>query len=411
MSANQHHPHAAAPLARREASASPLRFWATAYTLCVLLVGTNIPTPLYHAYAMRFGFTPLVLTLIFSVYVGTLIPTLILGGSLSDAWGRRRVIVPAIVLAAAGTLGFCLAANVAWLFAARALQGLALGAASGPLTAALSETEPRGRRHRAALVSTLSSLGGLAIGPLLSGLIAQYTTHRFVLPYLIEIGLLLVALIAMSRYPDQNAHSAWKPRRPSVPSHMRAAFIVAGSANFLAFAVIGLFLALVPSYTMTLAHTSNLAIAGASATLMLGCSMAAQVGASSWESTTAQLSGAVLLPIGMLALAAAGERSSLGLLLCASVFAGLGHGLIFLGGLSQVNRLAPTGRHADVISTFYILVYAGVGLPVIGIGLIASHLGILAAMRIFVAVMIPLCIAEVALIAFKRRRPSPRRDV
>jgi MFS family permease len=58
-------------------------------------------------------------------------------------------------------------------FAARVRQGLSIGAASGPLTATLSELEPNGNRHRAALVSTVSSLGGLGAGPLLSGSITS----------------------------------------------------------------------------------------------------------------------------------------------------------------------------------------------------------------------------------------------
>ncbi|MFD0392709.1 MFS transporter [Streptomyces nogalater] len=66
-----------------------------------------------------------------------------------------------MLLAAVGSLVFALADNVGWLFVARLLQGLAVGAASGALTAALSELEPSGDRRRAALVSTVASVGGL----------------------------------------------------------------------------------------------------------------------------------------------------------------------------------------------------------------------------------------------------------
>jgi len=140
------------------------RFWAVAYTLLILLTGTNLPTPLYHGYAERFGFSALTVTLIFAAYAAVLIPSLLVAGPLADAVGGRAVLIPAVALAALGSLAFALAEGTAWLYAARVLQGVALGAASGALTAALSALEPRGRRHRAALVSTAASMAASASG-------------------------------------------------------------------------------------------------------------------------------------------------------------------------------------------------------------------------------------------------------
>src|SRR5437764_4441012 len=123
-------------------------FAAVAYTLLILLIGTNLPTPLYRGYERAFAYSPLVTTLVFAVYVAVLVPALLIAGPLSDAIGRRRVLLPSLILAIAGSLAFAFANGVAWLFAARILQGVAVGAASGALTAALSEFEPHGNRNR-----------------------------------------------------------------------------------------------------------------------------------------------------------------------------------------------------------------------------------------------------------------------
>lgn len=120
-----------------------------AYTLLVVIVGTNLPSPLYGVYQREFGFGPLVLTLVFATYAGVLVPALLLAGPLADAVGYRRVLVPSVLLAAAGAVLFVFADSPGWLFAARAVQGLAIGAGSGALTAALVATDPgtgRGRR-------------------------------------------------------------------------------------------------------------------------------------------------------------------------------------------------------------------------------------------------------------------------
>jgi hypothetical protein len=55
-------------------------------------------------------------------------------------------------------------ADTVRLFAARFLQGLAVGATSGALTAALGEPERSGDRRRAALIPTVASVSALGAG-------------------------------------------------------------------------------------------------------------------------------------------------------------------------------------------------------------------------------------------------------
>lgn len=379
-------------------------FWASAYTLLILLTGTNLPTPLYRGYEQTFGFSPLMVTFIFAAYVGALVPSLLITGSLSDAIGRRRVLLPAMFLAALGSLAFALASSVVWLFTARILQGVAVGIASGALTAVLSELEPNGNRRRAALVATVSSLGGLGTGPILAGVLAQYAPAPHVLPFALEIALLAPAAVAMASLSDKRPATKWRPRRPSIPAAVRDAFAVSGTANFIAFSVIGLFLCLVPAYVVKLSGSTNLAIAGGAVTLMLACSVAAQIIAYGGDPIGLQITGMALLSIGLALLAVAGSASSIALLLIASLIGGMGHGMTFLGGLTEINRLAPPDRHADVLSSFYVVVYLGVGVPVIGVGFLAATFGLLAAVQAFAGVVVPLCLIDLLLLSRLRKQ-------
>ncbi|MFG2928175.1 MFS transporter [Streptomyces achromogenes] len=385
-----------APAEPETAMRSPARFWATAYTLFCLLTGTNLPTPLYRGYEREFGFSPLVVTLIFAVYVASLIPSLLIAGPLSDSVGRRTVLVPAVLLAALGSLAFALADDVGWLFAARLLQGLAVGAASGALTAALTELEPGGDRGRAALVSTVASVGGLGAGPLIAGLLAEYAPWPYALPYALEIVLLVPAAITMVTLPAPRPTTRRRPRRPTIPASMRGLFLSSGTASFLAFSVIGLFLSLVPAYVTKLSGSDNLALAGGAVTLMLACSVLAQIAAAGRRALGMQITGLVVLAAGLVLLAVAGGLSSLPLLLVATVVGGAGQGLAFLGALTEINRAAPQGRHADVLSSFYVVVYLGVGVPVIGVGLLATTTGLLPAVRLFAALVSALCLLTAA---------------
>ena len=345
---------------------SAWRFWATAYALLILLTGTNLPTPLYRTYEIRFGFSPFVVTLIFAAYVAALIPSLLLVGSLSDAIGRRKVLLPALALAALGSLGFALAADTAWLFAARILQGLAVGAASGALTAALSELEPTGNHRKAALVSTLVAVGGLGLGPVLTGVVAMFVRTPDVVPFVIEIMSADARDRCGDTLPTTQPRARWRPRRPEIPRAMRTVFATSGTANFLAFAVIGLFLTLVPSYVATLAHSPSMLLGGGTVALMLTSSAVVQVLIHGRPPRQPQVIGLPLLAAGLGLLVLAGGEESLALLLVATALGGVGHGLVFLGGLSAVNSAAPSSSRGEVLSMFYVILYTGVGLPVLG---------------------------------------------
>src|SRR5436305_8054154 len=109
----------------------------------VLMAGVNLPTPLYAVYSQRFGFSSAVLTAVFALYAFVLVPSLMLFGQLSDRLGRRIVLLMGLGAGGAGLLVVAFAENTAWLFAGRALQGLAVGMASTAATAPPVGLEPK----------------------------------------------------------------------------------------------------------------------------------------------------------------------------------------------------------------------------------------------------------------------------
>src|SRR5205823_3725911 len=148
-----------------------LPFLVTGTTFFMLLAGVNLPTPLYAVYQQRFHFSSAVLTLVFATYAIVLAPSLLLFGQLSDRFGRRVVMAGGLAAAIAGLALFALGRGTAWLFVARAAQGLAVGAISGTATAALVELEPRGDTRRAALPSGLAQAGGSGTGAVAAGVL------------------------------------------------------------------------------------------------------------------------------------------------------------------------------------------------------------------------------------------------
>ncbi len=219
---------------------------ASAYAFAITMVGTTLPTPLYVLYRERFGFSELMITVIFATYAAGVIAALLLFGALSDEIGRRRVLLPGLALSALSAVAFLLAQGLVPLLVGRALSGLSAGIFTGTATATIIDFADPARRGRATLVATMANMGGLGCGPLLAGILAQSAGAKLRLSYWVDLGLLVpaaVGLLAM-REPVENARgrpSKLRPQTFTVPDEIRATFIRAALAGFAGFAVLGPF--------------------------------------------------------------------------------------------------------------------------------------------------------------------------
>jgi MFS family permease len=367
-----------------------LAFWTIAAVLFVVLMSTNLPTPLYAVYKQRFGFSSVVLTLIFATYALVLIPSLLIFGQLSDRIGRRRVLALGLGVAAVGAALFAAVQGIVWLFIARAVQGLAVGILTGTATAALVERDPRGDERHAALAAVLGQAAGGATGPLLSGVLAQFAPLPRVLAFLVGALAATALAFAVLRIPEaQPSGGSWRPQWPSVPAESRTKFIRAGLTAASVWAVGALFLSVIPTYAGTLLKTHNLAVLGAISALMLATACLAQ--AVSLRVRLAppigQLAGLLALVAGLVALVVASPLASPPLLAVAAVLSGTGLGLGFVGAQTQLNGLAPAERRGEVTAAFITCVYLGVSVASIGVGVLSDVLSQFPAVAIVSAVI------------------------
>src|SRR6516164_5245226 len=128
---------------RRLVLPSALAYFLTAGIVGLGLFASITPSPLYARYAALWHFSPMTLTLVYAVYAFGVLASLLLAGRASDVVGRRPVLLASLAGLAAATTLFLLADSVAWLFFARALQGLATGAAISAASAAMLDLHPR----------------------------------------------------------------------------------------------------------------------------------------------------------------------------------------------------------------------------------------------------------------------------
>jgi len=373
------------------------------------LFASGTPSPLYGIYRQLWGFSPVVLTLIYSTYAFGVLASLILAGRISDDVGRRPVLLIALGTLLATTVLFMVADSVAWLFVARGLQGLATGLALGAASAALLDLHPRRDPAGVGLTNGVVSAAGMGLGVLVSATLVELLPAPRVLPYVLLFALFAIAFAGVWRMPEPVAGRGTlrlTPQRPSVPAAVRRPFLLAGLAVVSSWSVGGLFLSLGPQLTASLFDTGNHLVSGISVFVLAGSAAIAQLAfgpAAPWASASG---GSVALAAGLLLIVAAASADSSALLLAGSVVGGAGFGVAFLGALRALSAAIPNEHRAAVMSAFYVVAYLSISLPTVLAGVLVTPLGLEATFEIFGSVL-----AGVALIlAFEAWRTRPRRQ-
>lgn len=345
--------------------------------LAAVFLGAILPTPLYPLYKAAFGFSGVMLTLIYAVYVLGNLMALLLFGRLSDQIGRRKVSVPAIGVAVVSAIVFAAASGTPWLFAGRALSGFATGLVSGTATAWIAELYTGSKRGAAAKIAAAANFFGNAAGPLLSGLLAQLAPAPLRLPFYVYLAVLFAVGAAILAAPETVARPrGWrdvelKPRL-GVPPNIRLPFVSPAVAGFCTFALIGFYSALIPNVLGDSLHLHAPIVAGAVVCALFGIAAITVLSTGRLGSQATMFGAlAVLLPSVWLLVGAEIFRS-LPVLLVAAAVGGIAGGLGYRGSLEVINRIAPADRRSEIVSSYLIALFAGNSLPVIGVGVLSA---------------------------------------
>lgn len=355
---------------------------AVGFAFVVTMLGTTLPTPLYPAYAALFGFGELVTTVVFATYAVGVTAGLLLFGHWSDELGRRPMLLAGLALSAVSALSFLLAGPLVLLFLGRFLSGLSAGIVTGTATATIIDVAPARLRNRAGLVGAAVNMGGLGLGPVLAGVLAQYAPHPRRLVFGVDIALVVMAAAAVAALADpvrRAARPRLAPRRLSVPPELRALFVRAAVAGFAGFAVLGLFTSVSPAFLGKVLHHSSEALVGIVVFAVFAASVLGQTASERVGVDNALVAGCAGLVVAMVVLGLALIVQSLPLLIVAGVMAGLGQGLSFRAGSGAVAAGSPDEMRGRVTSTLFVALYVGISMPVIGVGALSLAVGLVTA--------------------------------
>ena len=385
--------------------ASPFA-WVS-FAMIVGVMGTALISPLYALYKEAWNLQASDISHIYVIYMAGALCTLLFLGRLPDRVGFRPVMLFGLAMAIVGTFISLIAWNVASLSVGRLIVGVASSMVTTSATLGLAKLSPPGNVQRVAMMSGFLIAFGFGVGPLVGGVIGQWAPYPLVTTYVPTLVLAALGMLALvkldlpeSATPKDRQPLQWKDVLPKLTwptGEASKAFALTSSLPFLAFGVFGLYASMAPLFLDRLVPWHGPVVSGTAIALILLLSACTQILAgrmpTHWCGALGLL-GLVLSNALLMINLWAGSATLFALgVLCTAA----GHGMSMLAGMSMVNRIAMPQNRTGLLSTYLVIGYIGSMLPMLGIGWIADHWGMDAAVRIFCSFVVVLGMGAAAL--------------
>lgn len=383
-----------------------LAVYRTAWIVTAVFILSNAATPLYSVWQHAMGFTAGALTVVFACYIIGLLLTLTVAGQLSDHFGRKALLLPCLGLAIIAALLFDQADSLGVLMLARLLTGISVGLVVSGGMANVVEHAPAQRKHFASLMASVAMVAGAGTGPLLAGIVAQYLPNPIHTVFRIEIALLCLAVVALSRQPQRKLGvGAFKPRLPRVASEHLGSVLLGVAFFGPGITATSFVLSLGPKLLATLLGANSPLIAGGMAFSMFFVAVAVQFAAKRLGSRGVFTLSAIATLLSMTGVWTALHLGSAPWLIAAALLAGAGQGLGQLGGLSLIANTVPAQRRAEANAVFNMGGYVPAGVIPVAAGYLIDFYGMAVGVT-----SLALGIAGLALLALTQTRAiSPPR--
>ncbi|MCP2199665.1 putative arabinose efflux permease, MFS family [Lentzea flava] len=379
-------------------------FWTVAATFLVAMAYSTVPSPLFPLYVAREGFSTFAVTVVFASFAVGVVISLVLAGHVSDWLGRKAILLPALGLEVASAVLFLSSTALPVLILARVINGLGVGMIAATATAYLHDLHTRHRPgaslRRFEVVSTAANIGGLGVGALLAGVLAQYAASPLSTPYVVLAVLLVVSIVAVALTPETVTRRQVSYRPQRISTGHGAGYLVAGAGAFSAFAVFGVFTSVSPGFVAGELHHPSRALAGLVVFIVFGGAALAQTLTSGMPVPVQRALGLGAQAIGVLLVVAGMDAAGFPLFLVGGAVAGAGAGVQFKAAIGAVTRTAAPAKRGEALAGLFFIAYLGLSVPSLSIGLATRFLPPTTVMTWFAGILLVL----LAVLAAAHRR-------
>lgn len=338
--------------------------------------GGNQFTPLLVMYQEIDGLSTGAVDMLLAAYVFGIVPALLIGGPVSDRYGRRPLMLPAPLLTImASVLLAAGASSPVILFIGRVVSGIALGlvmVVGGSWIKELSQApfENSADEYAGARRASICLTSGFGLGAAVAAAIAQFSPIQAVMPYLAHIAISVVGFGLLVSAPESHASTKRTTRLLQdlrIPSskHRRFIWVVVPMAPWV-FGCAGSAYAILPGLVGDHAHGLNIGFSGLLCLIALGTGVGIQQIGKKIDDTRSARAVVVALIVTVPGMALAGWAAltlNPWIAIVAAATLGAAYGLLLVSGLQEVQRIAGPADLAGLTAVYYSLTYLGFFVP------------------------------------------------
>lgn len=355
-------------------------FLMVSLALCIGTIGTALASPLYPIYQELWHLLPSHITYIFVAYMFGCLATLLFLGRTSNSFGFLRTLQIGIVFVILGLALSSVASNALWLGLGRFIIGIASGLISTSAMLGLITTIPDSHKQNAPQLSSIITVIGFGLGPFIGGLIAQFSRQPLVTPYLPVIAAAILCffglfLVKVRQFKAQPFSIAPHLEMPAVQH--QALFFIAGFTAFSAFGAFSLFASLSPSFVKNLIPWHGPLVSGSAIASILMVSAIVQFLAKNLPADKSLNLGLITLVLSFILLGLCMSMQWSILFFISDILVGVGHGFGLMGAFGLIHQMTTTDNRAAVMSTYLFIGYLGTIVPIIAVGYLADHFGLM----------------------------------
>ncbi|WP_151980215.1 MFS transporter [Acinetobacter guerrae] len=378
---------------------SGIQYSIISFALCLAALSTALASPLYALYEQQWGITTSQVGHIFIAYMFGVVFSLLFLNKLNAIYHYKHVILVSLAITILGLMLSALATSVGLLVFSRFLIGIASGLITTAAMVGLKDQYPFRNKALAEKITSMITVLGFGLGPLLGGIFADHTARPLADPYwfimlfstLIFISVLWVKpkLIIQKKLHWTALFKLQGLALPQINS--RKVFWVCSVSALCSFGAFSLYAALAGTFIQELPIKSSATLTGVSISIILFVSVLSQILCKSFKELHVLYAGLVALLLGTISLIVAEVEHTVWFLLLSILLTGMGHGFSLSAVYYFIGKMMEQEQNPLIFSSYLLIAYQGTIWPVIFSSYLIEYVGVITTL-LFIAVILMMTI-------------------
>lgn len=364
---------------------SSLQYMIISFALCLAAVSTALASPLYAIYEQVWGITTSQVGYIFIAYMLGVVFSLLFLSKLNAIYNYKQVIVVSLSLSIMGMILSACALSIWLLSFSRFLIGIASGLITTAAMVGLKDQYPFRNKMLSEKLTSMITILGFALGPLLGGILADHTHHPLADPYWIMAifsGVVLFSVLLVQPKNQPEKKYKWsellKVEGLILPqATSRKIFWICSISALCSFGAFSLYAALAGTFIRNLAIHSSATFTGFSISIILFVSVLSQLFCKSLKEMNVLSYGLAALLLGTISLVVAEIEHGMTFLFLSILLTGIGHGFSLSAAYYFIGKIIDLEKNPLIFSSYLFIAYQGTIWPVIFSSYLIEYMGLI----------------------------------